>query len=268
MFLLLLIRTTEESSPRVKPKFKTDTKFKDSERSSRLGEVTPDPKRKFSKPKAKFPKSTDKVNVWSKQEKAKAKERKRAPCWLVVFVFCCGVSKEHQWYSLLGKGDPNSAFTIEPPRPPSDHGAAVQSIKPLRLSVHVPILARNQRSPNTTFPLTGKERAVKKVASITMITSILSILCCGLQAYSLFGVHGAYTRTVTPKPWPWFAFETSFRLIELAMGFMLSYCVLHPYVGRRKRSFTKILCPKRKGKTATPRIVITPINGRRDGDFS
>lgn len=96
--------TTEEPSPRVKPKFKTDTKFKDSERSSRLGEVTPDPKRKFSKPKAKFPKSTDKVNVWSKQEKAKAKERKRAPCWLVVFVFCCGVSKEHQWYSLLGKG--------------------------------------------------------------------------------------------------------------------------------------------------------------------
>ena len=105
MFLLLLIRTTEESSPRIKPKFKTDTKFKDSERSSRLGEVTPDPKRKFSKPKAKFPKSTDKVNVWSKQEKAKAKERKRAPCWLVVFVFCCGVSKEHQWYSLLGNGE-------------------------------------------------------------------------------------------------------------------------------------------------------------------
>lgn len=176
--------------------------------------------------------------------------------------------RQNQPRTDLGKGDPNSAFTIEPPRPPSDHGAAVQSIKPLRLSVHVPILAKNQRSPNTTFRLTGKERAVQKVASITMITSILSILCCGLQAYSLFGVHGVYTRTVTPKPWPWFAFETSFRLIELAMGFMLSYCVLHPYVGRRKRSFTNILRPKRKGKTATPRIVITPINGRRDGDFS
>lgn len=176
--------------------------------------------------------------------------------------------RQNQPRTDLGKGDPNSAFTIERPRPLSDHGAAVQSIKPLRLSVHVPILAKNQRSPNTTFPLTGKERAVQKVASITMITSILSILCCGLQAYSLFGVHGVYTRTVTPKPWPWFAFETSFRLIELAMGFMLSYCVLHPYVGRRKRSFTNILRPKRKGKTATPRIVITPINGRRDGDFS
>ncbi|PFX13760.1 uncharacterized protein LOC111345665 [Stylophora pistillata] len=96
--------TTEEPSPRVKPKFKPDTKLKDSERSNRLGEVTPDPKRKLSKPKVKFPKSTDKVNVWSKQEKAKAKKKERAPCWLVVFVFCCGVSKEHQWYSLLGKG--------------------------------------------------------------------------------------------------------------------------------------------------------------------
>jgi len=52
----------------------------------------------------KFPKSKDKVNVWSKQKTAKAKKKERAPCWLVVFVFCCGVSKEHQWYSLLGKG--------------------------------------------------------------------------------------------------------------------------------------------------------------------
>ncbi|KAL9981327.1 hypothetical protein ACROYT_G010015 [Oculina patagonica] len=98
--------TTEESSPRVKPKFKTDTKFKDSERNSRLTELAaaPDSKRKFSRPKMKFPKSKDKVNVWSKQKKAEAKKKEQVPCWLTVFVFCCGVSKEHQWYSLLGKG--------------------------------------------------------------------------------------------------------------------------------------------------------------------
>ena len=54
----------------------------------------------------KFPKSKDKVNVWSKQKKAQARKKKeRVPCWLIVFVFCCGVSKEHQWYSLLGKGE-------------------------------------------------------------------------------------------------------------------------------------------------------------------
>lgn len=98
--------STEESSPRVKPKFKTETKFKDSERKSRLTEADAEPesRRKFSGPKMKFPKSKDKVNVWSKQKKEKVKKKEQAPCWLVVFVFCCGVSKEHQWYSLLGKG--------------------------------------------------------------------------------------------------------------------------------------------------------------------
>lgn len=101
-----VFRSTEESSPKVKPKFKTETKFKDSERTSRLTEAdaAPESKRKFSGPKMKFPKSKDKVNVWSKQKKEKAKNKEQAPCWLVVFVFCCGVSKEHQWYSLLGKG--------------------------------------------------------------------------------------------------------------------------------------------------------------------
>lgn len=101
-----VFRSTEESSPRVKPKFKTETKFKDSERKSRLTEADAEPesRRKFSGPKMKFPKSKDKVNVWSKQKKEKVKKKEQAPCWLVVFVFCCGVSKEHQWYSLLGKG--------------------------------------------------------------------------------------------------------------------------------------------------------------------
>lgn len=109
-----VFRSTEESSPGVKPKFKTDTKFKDSERKSRLTEAAaaPDSKRKFSGPKMKFPKSKDKVNVWSKQKKAEVKKKEQAPCWLVVFVFCCGVSKEHQWYSLLGKGRMHTMFYV------------------------------------------------------------------------------------------------------------------------------------------------------------
>lgn len=96
----------EESSPRVKPKFhKTDTKFRDSNNNnSRLADPTPDTSRKFSRPIMKFPKSKDKVNVWTRQKNVQVKRRERVPCWLVVFIFCCGVSKEHQWYSLLGKG--------------------------------------------------------------------------------------------------------------------------------------------------------------------
>ena len=96
----------EESSPRVKPKFhKTDTKFRDSNNNnSRLADPTPDTSRKFSRPIMKFPKSKDKVNVWTRQKNVQVKRRERVSCWLVVFIFCCGVSKEHQWYSLLGKG--------------------------------------------------------------------------------------------------------------------------------------------------------------------
>lgn len=96
----------EDSSPRVKQKFRTtDPKFKEpNNNNTRLADSTPDTKRKFSKPKMKFPKSKDKVNVWTRQKNVKVKKRDRAPCWLVVFAFCCGVSKEHQWYSLLGKG--------------------------------------------------------------------------------------------------------------------------------------------------------------------
>ena len=102
-----VFRSTEESSPRVKPKFKTETKFKDPERKNRLTEedAERESRRKFSGPKMKFPKSKDKVNVWSKQKKENVKKKEQAPCWVVVFVFCCGVSKEHQWYSLLGKGE-------------------------------------------------------------------------------------------------------------------------------------------------------------------
>lgn len=172
-------------------------------------------------------------------------------------------NEQNQPRNDLGKVDPKLASMMKPPVPSSDHGDGAQPIKPTRLSVQAPILVGNQRNANTSFALTGKERAVQKVASITIITSILSIACCGLQAYSLFGVHGVYTRAVSPAPWPWFAFETSFRLIELSMGFLLSYCVLRPYVGRRKRSYRNFWCRKR---TATPRIAITPLN--RNGDFA
>ena len=52
----------------------------------------------------KFPKSKDKVNVWTKQKNGTVKKRNRIPCWLAIFAFCCGVSKDYQWYSLMGKG--------------------------------------------------------------------------------------------------------------------------------------------------------------------
>lgn len=96
----------EDSSPSVKPKFRQEKAFKDINMNNKQSDQIPDTKRKFSVPKAKFPKSKDKVNVWTKQGRVESKKKaERAPCWFVVFIFCCGVSKENPWYSLLGKGE-------------------------------------------------------------------------------------------------------------------------------------------------------------------
>lgn len=166
------------------------------------------------------------------------------------------------------KGDPRFICKIiESPVSENNVAVGAQSMKPM-LSTQAPTSIKSPRNPNPTLSLTGKERAVQKVAGITILTSILSISYCGLQIYSLFGVHGAYTKIVSPEPWPWFAFQTSFRLIELSMAFMLSFCVLRPGVGRRKRSLTCMLCLKRTRKTETPRIAIVQINDRVKVDFA
>ncbi|KAK2573977.1 hypothetical protein P5673_000088 [Acropora cervicornis] len=89
----------EETSPRVK-----SNKFTETNNNATLTEPLPDKKRKFSRPMMKFPKSKDKVNVWTKQKNGTVKKRNRIPCWLAIFAFCCGVSKDYQWYSLMGKG--------------------------------------------------------------------------------------------------------------------------------------------------------------------
>lgn len=126
-----------------------------------------------------------------------------------------------------------------------------------------------QRHPNlTTCVPTNRERAVQKVAGITIITSILSICCCVLQIYSLFGVYAAYSRIVSPKPWPWLAFQTSFRLVELFMAFLLSYCVLRPGVCWRRGMFTWLSGLRRSRKTRLPRITIVQVQHAAQGDIA
>ncbi|KAJ7365047.1 hypothetical protein OS493_007689 [Desmophyllum pertusum] len=73
----------------------------------------------------------------------------------------------------------------------------------------------------------GKRRKTStvKVAKITFATSILGFVCCGLQLYSLFGVYSLYSKTVKPSPWPWWAFQTSFRVVEFCMACTIAYSV-------------------------------------------
>ena len=67
-----------------------------------------------------------------------------------------------------------------------------------------------------------------KVAKVTFATSILGFVCCGLQIYSMFGVYALYSKVVNPSPWPWWAFQTCFRLVEFSMACTIAYSVAQP----------------------------------------
>lgn len=78
--------------------------------------------------------------------------------------------------------------------------------------------------------MTRKTRNTRtsKVAKVTFATSILGFVCCGLQIYSMFGVYALYNKVVNPSPWPWWAFQTCFRLVEFSMACTIAYSVAQP----------------------------------------
>lgn len=73
---------------------------------------------------------------------------------------------------------------------------------------------------------TRRKSKTVKVAKITLATSILGLVCCGLQLYSLFGVYSLYSKAEHPSPWPWWAFQTCYRLVELCMACTIAYTVV------------------------------------------
>jgi len=84
-----------------------------------------------------------------------------------------------------------------------------------------------------------QKHSTSKVAKITLGTSFLGIAVCGLQFYSMLGVYGMYSTVVHPSPWPWLAFQSSFRLVEISMACTISYSVMQPE-GPRKRKAGRV----------------------------
>ena len=117
-----------------------------------------------------------------------------------------------------------------------------------------------------SLPTCG-ERAIQKVARITLVTSALSIACCALQIYSLFGVFSVYSKIESPKPWPWLVFQTSFRLVELSMAYTLSYCVLRSGFGGRRGIRPFLICLRRMRRRRAPRITIMQAKDVEHGDL-
>ena len=131
-----------------------------------------------------------------------------------------------------------------------------------------PKSTKRKKHSNSTLAPTRRERALQKIASITIMASVLSICCCALQIYSFFGVYGAYSTIVSPKPWPWLAFQTSFRLVELSMAFLLSYCVLRSDACCTRGLLTRLVSFRRAKKTRTPRIKIMRVKDPVQGDLA
>ena len=90
-------------------------------------------------------------------------------------------------------------------------------------------IERNQRLRNKMAKTT-----TTKVAKITIGTSFLGLAVCGLNCYSLVGVYGLYSKVVHPSPWPWLAFQSSFRLVELTMAGTIAYSAMQRDGGKRK----------------------------------
>lgn len=159
------------------------------------------------------------------------------------------------------------AYTIQSPIFGNNVNADARGSKQ-EVSRQEPQSTKRKKHCNVTFSPTRRERALQKIAGITVMASVLSICCCALQIYSLFGVYSAYSAIVSPKPWPWLAFQTSFRLVELFMAFMLSYCVLRSDASCTKGLLSQLVSLRRTRKTRAPRITINRVKDPVQGDHA
>ena len=115
-------------------------------------------------------------------------------------------------------------------------------------------IEKNQRLRNRNKK---PKSSTAKVAKITLVSSFLGIAVCGLHLYSMVGVYGMYSKVVHPSPWPWLAFQSSFRLVEIVMAGTIAYSVMQPDGSKKKRNATDTsegmnMCSKGKPELPTP----------------
>ena len=100
---------------------------------------------------------------------------------------------------------------------------------------------------------------VSKLVKITYITVFLGIASCALQLYSIIHVYSMYKdeEMKTPEPWPWLAFQSLHRAIEIAAGCTLAY-VAPRQVSRGRhllvRCFTSFQKPRKTSEKVSSSI--------------
>ncbi|KAK6177046.1 hypothetical protein SNE40_015231 [Patella caerulea] len=79
---------------------------------------------------------------------------------------------------------------------------------------------------------------IQRAIQLTYCSTFMFLFAILLQLYTVFGVYGVLNRNYQPEPWPWFTFQTLFRLTELSIGFLLMavlYLVLNHRNSRGRR---------------------------------
>lgn len=124
----------------------------------------------------------------------------------------------------------------------------------------------------------NKESNTRKVARVTMATAGLGIACAVIQVYAMVGVFNVRARgPVVPKPWPWWSYQTLFRLFELGLAATMAYTVSQPKKGHDKlRNFPccmsmSFVRPRAEtytdsGHTLSENIVVKSVRGHGDHD--
>lgn len=78
----------------------------------------------------------------------------------------------------------------------------------------------------------NKQSNTNKVARVTMVTACLGVACAAAQIYAMTGVFKVRSgKLEIPDPWPWWAYMTVFRLIELGLAATMAYTVSQPKKG-------------------------------------
>ena len=96
---------------------------------------------------------------------------------------------------------------------------------------------------------------VTKLVKITYITVFLGIASCALQLYSIIHVYNMYKDegAKTPQPWPWLAFQSIHRAIEIAAGCTLAY-VAPRQVSRGRHFFMRCFTGLQKAQKKLEKV--------------
>ena len=104
----------------------------------------------------------------------------------------------------------------------------------------------------------NRNSSTTKVAKITLATSLFGFAVCGLHFYSMIGVYGMYSDVVHPSPWPWLAFQSIFRLVELVMACTIAYSVMQP-AERAKNPKRNASTSSLKGREHVTTLKVKPV---------